>query len=86
MLEQMTASQFAEWMAYAEVEPFGPQADDIRHGQLMSMTANINRDTKARPAAFTAADFMLAPPPRPEVPEETPQQLATRIKSELFGM
>ena len=82
----MTASQFAQWMAYAEVEPFGPQADDIRHGQQMSLTANINRDTKARPAPFTAADFMLAPPEKQKQPEETPQQIADRIKKELFRM
>jgi len=73
-------------MAYAEVEPFGPQSEDIRHGQQMALIANINRDTKARPEPFAAADFMLSPLPKAEQPEETPQQRALRIKKEIFGM
>jgi len=30
----MSSAEFAEWMAYYQVEPFGSTADDIRFGTL----------------------------------------------------
>ena len=30
----MSSSEFAEWMAYDRLEPFGPQRDDLRAGMI----------------------------------------------------
>ncbi len=54
----MTASQIAEWMAYDNLEPFGEYRSELRHGQSMAMTANMNRDSKERPEPYGAMDFM----------------------------
>jgi len=49
-------------MAYAQLEPFGPDADSWRTGVIASTIANANRDRKKRPAPFTPQDFMPEEP------------------------
>jgi hypothetical protein len=52
-------------MAYARLEPFGPEADDHRLAQLMALIANVNRDSKRRKTPWTADDFLPRRGPRP---------------------
>lgn len=52
----------AEWIAYAEVEPFGDRLDWLRTGVLASLWANMNR--KKGTPAFKPEDFM------PDSPEK----------------
>lgn len=40
MLDEMSAIQFREWMAYAELEPFGGDVDEIRSAQLRALIMN----------------------------------------------
>jgi len=63
---EMSAREFTEWQAFAELEPFGDWRGDVRIAMLMSLLANINRDRKAHPKAFSASDFMpeFDKPPR----------------------
>lgn len=42
--------QFAEWMAYAQVEPFGPLRDDYRAGVSAATVANVLGRRKGEPA------------------------------------
>lgn len=58
MLATISSTAFAKWMEYYEAEPFGEIRGELRHGQIMAMTANLNRNEKKRPAPFTAEDFM----------------------------
>ena len=57
MLGEMTSAQFAEWMAYSRVEPWGENRDDLRIGILASMIANMFREKGKKPAKPT--DFVL---------------------------
>lgn len=34
--ERMTAAEFAGWMSYYQIEPFGSRVDDIRAGLIAS--------------------------------------------------
>ncbi len=45
-----------EWIAYAEIEPFGEERADLRAGIVASTMANINRQ-KGKPA-YKPQDFM----------------------------
>jgi hypothetical protein len=45
-------------MAYYRIEPFGEIVADHRHGIATSVLANINRDSKRKPDAYTAEDFI----------------------------
>lgn len=40
------------------MEPFGEFRAELRHGQRMSMTANMNRDRKETPEPYKPIDFM----------------------------
>ena len=64
-------------MAYARLEPFGPEADDHRMAQLLALIANVNRDPKRRKQPWTPDDFLLRRGPRPE-----PQQDSLRPRIE----
>lgn len=60
LLEEMPDEVFAEWAAYAGIEPFGPWAEDLRSGKAMAQFGNVHRDSKIRREPFTPADFMLS--------------------------
>lgn len=58
MLGRMSSTEFTEWLAFSRIEPFGSLLWDLRFGAIVSMLANINRDTKSRPEPFEVLDFM----------------------------
>jgi hypothetical protein len=70
-------------MAYAELEPFGPDAEAWRAGIVAATIANVNRDTKKRPEPFTPQDFM---PAQPETPEERQAALQARINAAMMRL
>lgn len=53
----MSSREFAEWMAYFRLEPFGEARADWRAAMLAALIANVNRDPK-RGKPFRIADFM----------------------------
>lgn len=56
MLDRMPMPQLLEWVAYAQIEPFGEERADLRAGIVASTIANVHR----RPGkpAYRATDFM----------------------------
>lgn len=46
LLDAMSAGGMADWVAFAEAEPFGPRHDELRWGLLVSMLLNVNRGSK----------------------------------------
>jgi len=60
----VSSPEFTEWLAYYELEPFGPYADDLRHGVLASLFANTFRaqgSTEKKPADFMLSADLGAP-------------------------
>ncbi len=55
----MPAELLGEWMAYAELEPFGQMRGDLQAGIVASTMMNIYRDRKKRSQPFKPADFIL---------------------------
>lgn len=43
MLATMTAEQFLEWRAYADLEPFDEERADYRAAQVVQTLLNVNR-------------------------------------------
>jgi hypothetical protein len=82
----LTAKQLNEWFAYMNIEPFGTIWEDIRHGQIQSMTANLNRDSKAKPEPYTCNDFRNFKEREEVVKVEDPDILSAQIRSKIFGM
>jgi hypothetical protein len=56
--ERMSSLEFAEWMEFGEIEPWGEERADVRAAIVASTVANANRDPKARKKPFTVGDFM----------------------------
>ncbi len=53
---EISSPEFAEWMAYDQLEPMGEQRADLRMGIMAATLANVNRGRGQR--AFKPADFM----------------------------
>lgn len=60
----MSAREFAEWMAYYRLEPFGEERADLRAGIIASASVNVwaKRGRSAKPS-----DFMPKFAARPQV-------------------
>jgi hypothetical protein len=54
----MSGLQLTEWIAYAQLEPFGEERADLRMAILASLIANVNRDPKKKPTPYEVSDFM----------------------------
>lgn len=55
LLQRVSAPEMAEWLAFFDLEPFGPRMDDLRCGIVASTIANVNRGKGAK--AFAPKDF-----------------------------
>lgn len=53
----MSSHEFAEWMAFAKIQPFGELRSDFRFASLQALIANVNRDPK-KSKPFTHEAFM----------------------------
>jgi hypothetical protein len=62
---RISSSEFSEWCAYYQIEPFGASAEWARWAQTMAMTANIHRKPGA--SALKPQDFM---PRQPQTSED----------------
>ena len=69
MLRGMTVQQFAEWRAYAEIEPFDETRADMRAGSVVQALFNIHRK-KGKPAVRLKDCVLSFEPPRKRSPEE----------------
>lgn len=52
----MPASELLEWMEYESLEPFGAIRDNWHSATIAHILANVHRDPKKPPIAFS--DFM----------------------------
>ena len=57
-LDEIDPEQFDYWKAFAEIEPFGPWADDQRNAMGLVMQS---RNSKAKPADFMTCKTEAAP-------------------------
>jgi hypothetical protein len=81
MLSEITSRQFAEWMAYAQLEPFGEERDDLRMGIVASTIANANRGKGQK--AYKPTDFI--PDFEPETEEQAQARLMAKAMAALGG-
>lgn len=62
----LTAAQLNEWLAFNQIEPIGEGRAELRHGQIMALTLNLNRDPKTKHEPYDARDYMNYVDPEPE--------------------
>ena len=56
LLQRMTSSEISEWVAYANLEPFGGELDFLGAGIIAATIANVNRPNGQK--AYKPSDFM----------------------------
>jgi Protein of unknown function (DUF4035) len=72
----MSSLEYAHWMAFAGMEPIGPERPDFGAAVIASTLANVNRDPKRRPSPYEASDFLpFRPRSQRDEEEEVVQQL-----------
>ena len=57
LLENIDSSELTEWLAYDQIEPFGPQREDLRAGLICSTVANHSMSPPRKP--HRPSDYML---------------------------
>jgi hypothetical protein len=83
--ERISSNEFTDWMAYAELEPFGEERADLRAGIIASTIANVNRGRHSR--SYGARDFMpVFDGPRIMSAEELQDKLFSFAKIHNAGM
>lgn len=60
LMQRINSRDFALYLAYMKVEPFGPLVDDMRYAGLVSLLANVNRDSKKKPTPYAMEQFMFS--------------------------
>jgi len=81
MLSEITSRQFAEWMAYSRLEPWGEDRDDLRMGIMASVIANSNRGKGKKP--YKPQDFM--PNFEPEDEAAAIERIRENLRKTLGG-
>lgn len=74
MLRSLTASQFNEWRAFYELDPFGEERDDVRFAAITHALWNIARDQSKHPKGWPLTEFVLAFGDNPVVTREPVKQ------------
>ncbi len=78
----MSSREFAEWMAFYQVEPWGEERADLRSGIVASTVANAHRDPKKRKRPFKPEDFIPKFEPKFERKKgrKTPEQMLRLVE------
>ena len=82
MLQHMTSPQLTELEAFWQLEGgWGDFKQDFRFGQLCSIHANINRDSKKKRDPYKPEDFAL----RPRAPQREENTQEIRGKMDMLA-
>jgi hypothetical protein len=74
---RMSHDELVGWMAYSQIEPFGPEMQTYRAGLIASVIANVNRGKNQKP--FTPQDFM------PKTERQHRREISAEVKSIFAG-
>ncbi|WJF92002.1 hypothetical protein QS306_14635 [Paraburkholderia bonniea] len=82
---EIDSVEFADWMAYYSIEPWGERIADVRMGVMASTMANVYRDPQSAP--LRPADFIpwAAEPVQPLVFADRRDQ-AVFVALAVFGV
>ena len=85
LLGSMTSGEFAEWMAFDALDPFGEPREDLRSGLLAATVANHSMSPPRTPAR--PVDFMpfLQPQKAEPLLLDDPDAHALLVEKTLFG-
>jgi hypothetical protein len=71
-MDRMSSYEFAESLAFERLEPDPAEMTMHLMAALLTITANVNRDIKSKPVAYTVDDFL----PNPYAPSKAEREAA----------
>ena len=80
---RMSSREFAEWMVYSQIEPFGPVRQDYHASLISTVIANSNGG-KMKPDDFIKPfefEKKQEPPPDPEKFSEKQEKMMSLFKA-----
>ena len=89
LLETIDSAELTEWLAYDQIEPFGPQREDLRTGLVCSTVANFSMSPPKKP--HKPSDYMLFAEGRGQGDSKPvlladPKSQSDLIRQAIFGM
>ena len=82
-VEQLPASEYLEWIEYRSRVPSLDTKVSILLGELIALTANINRNNDLHPEPFELTDFMPWLHDREEIKVKEVQETTMQTKQQL---
>lgn len=58
LAQEMSREELTEWIAFAQLEPFGAEFEEYLAALVASVIAEVNRNRKKRGKAFAPREFM----------------------------
>ena len=80
----MSSREFAEWVAYSRIEPFGERRADLRSATVAQVMYNMWRGSSD--PAKTAADFMPDFERAKGAQQQTVEQMQANLMRALGGL
>jgi hypothetical protein len=80
LLSRASSRELTEWVAFASLEPFGVETDQLGHAITASTVANVNRSKGQK--AYRVEDFM----PKFEKRNQTPDEMIQLAEMFTVGM
>ena len=87
---QIDSAEFASWIAFYRLEPWGAPVEDMRTGATLAMMANLKRDPSKRKEPFGLMEFVSWSGDKPAESEEDaillsdPKEQAALMRATLF--
>jgi len=78
LLHRMSAAELDQWKRFYQLEPFGSEIADQRHGLLCAVTMNANGAKKQGGGRFEPKDFI---PDRKRKSKDRDQGLGQAVKA-----
>lgn len=78
MLDRMSAAEFAAWMRYANLEPFGERRADARAALVAMIVNNRMRGENEQGRPFE--DFLLPTGEAPTLARPSPAELRAKLR------
>jgi len=81
MLRGMTIRQLQEWRAYADLEPFDEERDDLRAASIVQAIYNVHRRKNSPQIPLKDCVLRFGEAPQPGQAQRTPAQAVEQIKA-----
>jgi len=80
---KIDSREFAEWIAFFRISPYGPWREDLRMATICSTMANVWRSSSSR--SFTPQEFMPDfTPKQPQTVEDMQHRILVSARSAGF--